>query len=490
MKMKIVNNMFKVTLLVLMAAMVMVSCKKDEEEDPPPPVVVLDGYYVVGAGTGATTLNDYGIMSVARNEVTQEDRAELMEIYIAVKAGADGFNITMVNGATTTTYGPGADFAMVDAANLDVEEPSLGLWRGSLAETTDKFTVTEDGLYHIAFDSELMIVVMAKVEWGLIGGATPVGWTGDTLLPMGAFDLNMINFEIDEITMLENEWKFRYSTGWKVILDADADVGNVDAGVKINSNFGGAVDALVAGGDNIANDTYAIYKVGMKWELGVGHTATYEYVKEADPLPEYPDSLYMIGASIGGWDFATVDLPMNATHSHPELFWKIVWIENGVDDPGFKFAPQRDWIGDFGKTGDPTDGVWAKGGDNMPEPAVSGYYMVVVDFENETIEVNEPMVYLIGDATGTWDPVPENLVAADNPNEVLTLTKDLVDGNIRMFATASTLTCDWWQAEFMIYNDVIEYRSTGDDQEAVLVTAGNYTINLMFKNETGSITQN
>ncbi len=110
MKMKIVNNMFKVTLLVLMAAMVMVSCKKDEEEDPPPPVVVLDGYYVMGAGTGANELNDNGIMSVARNEVTQEDRAQLMEIYMAVAAGDGGFNIVMVSGATQTTYGPGADF--------------------------------------------------------------------------------------------------------------------------------------------------------------------------------------------------------------------------------------------------------------------------------------------------------------------------------------------------------------------------------------------
>ena len=35
-------------------------------------------------------------MSVARNEVLQEDRADLMEIYMAVKGGDDGFNIVMV----------------------------------------------------------------------------------------------------------------------------------------------------------------------------------------------------------------------------------------------------------------------------------------------------------------------------------------------------------------------------------------------------------
>ena len=34
-------------------------------------------------------------------------------------------------------------------------------------------------------------------------------------------------------------------------------------------------------------------------------------------------------------------------HSNPHLFWRIVWIEAGTDQ-GFKFAPQADWIGDFG----------------------------------------------------------------------------------------------------------------------------------------------
>jgi len=494
MKTQIVNRLFRLTFLVLLGSMVMVSCNKDDDDDDTPPVVILDGYYVTGAGTAVSSLVDNGLMSVARNEVVQEDRAELMEIYMAVKGGADGFNIVMVSGSTQKTYGPGADFAEVTEPHID--EPKLGLWRGALAETADKFTVPEDGLYHIAFDSELMIVVIAKVEWGLIGGATPGGWGDNTVMPMGTFDLNTITFEVAEVTMLENDWKFRYSNGWKVILDADADVGNVDAGVKVNSNFGGEilgqfnVDPLVAGGENFGFETYANYKMTMTWTLGAGHTAAFEYVSDAEPLPEYPDSLYMIGASVGSWSWDEVDLPMNATHSHPELFWKIVWIENGVADAGFKFAPTEEWGLDFGKDGEPTNGVWAKGSENMPEPATSGYYMVVVDLENETIEVNAPTVYLIGDATGTWDPVPENLFNVDNANEVVSLTKDLADGNILMFATASTLACDWWQAEFMILNDIIEYRSTGDDQEAVIVTAGNYTINLKFIDETGSIIAN
>ena len=237
MKNRILNRLFKLTLLVLMASVVMVSCKDDEDDDPTPPVIVLDGYYIKGAGTALTALEEEGLMKVARNEVTQLDRAELFEIYIAVEAGTDGFNIVMVSGSTQKTYGPGADFALVDAANLDVEEPQAGLWRGSLAETADKFTVPTDGLYHIAFDKELMIVVMAKVEWGVIGGATPGGWGASTPLPESAFDLNSMKFEIAEITMLANEWKFRYSNGWKIILDPNFDNGTVTAGLKGEYQF-------------------------------------------------------------------------------------------------------------------------------------------------------------------------------------------------------------------------------------------------------------
>lgn len=494
MKMKIVNNMFKLTLLVLMAAMVIVSCKKDEDEPTDPPIVVLDGYYVFGAGTAATALNDNGIMSVAKNEVTQEDRAELMEIYMAVSAGADGFNIVMVSGATQTTYGPGADFAEVAAADLDAEEPQAGLWRGSLAETTDKFTVPTDGLYHIAFDTELMIVVMAKVEWGAIGGATPGGWGGSTPLPMGAFDLNMINFEIDEITMLENEWKYRYSNGWKIILDADFDNGTATAGLKVNANFGGAVDALVAGGGNIANATYAVYKVGMKWELGVGHTATFEYVKDAEPLATFPDSMFIVGAGTAyGWDTPGTHLDAimhKAAGGAPSegIYWKICHIEAGqgfkVSDAGwgsfnYGFAEIEEYD---------ADGVTVTDNGGNMDIATSGMYMVVLNLRDDMIKfsVKEAEVYGMGDTFGGWDEdVAANLFTIDNVAKTLTSPALVADNNIRMYAQHPWIP-DWWNAEFNVFTGVIEYRNDGGDQDPVAGTTGQ-VITLMFDDNTGMI---
>ena len=145
MKKEVLKRITKSMLIFAMAMLVVVACKKDEEEETPP-TPVEDGIYVTGAATGVVSPGINGLMSIARNEVTQEDRAELKEIYMAVSS-TDGFNIQIVSGSTTTTYGPGGDFAEV--ATPDNDEPTLGLWRGSLVETADKFTVAEDGLYHL-----------------------------------------------------------------------------------------------------------------------------------------------------------------------------------------------------------------------------------------------------------------------------------------------------------------------------------------------------
>ncbi|MCF6183424.1 MAG: SusF/SusE family outer membrane protein [Bacteroidales bacterium] len=118
----------------------------------------------------------------------------------------------------------------------------------------------------------------------------------------------------------------------------------------------------------------------------------------------YPSELYMTGDGVGldaeNWNWYE-PLQLIPDHSHPELFWKIVWMKGSGT---FKFAPQAAWSGgDFGKTGDATNGIYAIGSDNIPVPSTAGYYMVVVDFLNGTIEIADPKVYGIGDVFGGWD---------------------------------------------------------------------------------------
>lgn len=202
----------------------------------------------------------------------------------------------------------------------------------------------------------------------------------------------------------------------------------------------------------------------------------------------FPPELYMTGSGVGlddeNWNWFE-PLQLVPVHSHPELFWKIVWMKGSGE---FKFAPQPSWNNDFGRSGDATDGVYAIGGDNVPVPSTPGYYMVVVDLKNKTIEIAEPKVYGMGNVFGGWTTgVESNLFTVDNENQEIKYTGVPSDGELRMYVAASTLVCDWWQAEFIVLDNKIEFRGTGNDQTRVNVTAGQNVI-LNFKFGTGSIT--
>ena len=82
---------FKWALLLSAFALIAIAlgftaCSDDDDEEEPP-VIVLDGFYVKGAGTAYADFNEKAMMKVTRNEVNQEDRASLLELYIPVKAG-------------------------------------------------------------------------------------------------------------------------------------------------------------------------------------------------------------------------------------------------------------------------------------------------------------------------------------------------------------------------------------------------------------------
>lgn len=214
-----------------------------------------------------------------------------------------------------------------------------------------------------------------------------------------------------------------------------------------------------------------------------------------------PEAMFMIGEAIGGWDWEENGLEMVAVHpgdgsneNIPGLFWRIVWLEGGED---FKFSPVKDWVGDFGSDGnDPEDEIYQSGGSNITAPDQSGYYMVVVNWVEDTtfeIAVTEPLVYLIGETVGSWDTAFEDgLFTVDNDNEVITITRELAAEELRMYAWFDKgWFTDWWQSEFMIFDGEIEYRGDGDDQDRVNIDAeGEYTIELNFRTGAGSVEAN
>jgi|GEM_PF-6571279 len=188
------------------------------------PIVVSDGVYIKGAVTAYPDFNHNALMAVALNEVTQTPRAQLMELYLPIKAGAAGFNIVQVTGSVKTTYGPGSGFGVVTTPTVD--EPKVPFQRGPATTTNPGvFTVPADGFYHVVIDLGLKKVAIMRVHWGMIGVATPGGWSNDTLMTESAYSITTMSWTLPGLTLLQGEWKLRYSRGWKVEIDTNLVVG-------------------------------------------------------------------------------------------------------------------------------------------------------------------------------------------------------------------------------------------------------------------------
>ena len=239
---------------------------------------------------------------------------------------------------------------------------------------------------------------------------------------------------------------------------------------KLGANLGGGSDpgTITTPGDGLYKVTVDLSAMTYKVESA------------------YPSALYMIGDGVGGWSWDTVDLPMIPVNSHPNLFWKIVWMNASG---GFKFAPQKAWSGDFGqpvKDLSVPSTLYDKGGENIPVPGTAGYYMVVVNMATSKISVTNPLVYLMGNTIGSWDTSnAAGLFTVDNANTLIKVTKTMAADDLRLYAWHPWFT-DWWQSEFIILSGKIAFRGTGGDQTRVAVTAGSHTVNLNFK--TGNAT--
>ncbi len=344
------NLMMKIsTMLALVAIFAMSfgvsSCKKDDETTPPP-VIVLDGIYVTGTASAHSDLNSANMMKITYNENGQKIDSTLFELYTPLKAGSNNFSIVQVAGSVQTTFGAAAGFGVVATPTTD--EPKVPFQRGPVSSTSKaKFTVPEDGFYHVVFDTKYNVVAIMRVHWGMIGAATPHGWTSDTMMTESAFNATSMSWTLTGLTLNKGSWKFRYSHGWKVEIDTTLVDPTMD--VKVNTNFGGSITALKPGGSDMPNDVPGIYTVTLAYTLGSGYTAT--LTKTAD-IPPIDYSAYQMGI-IGNAYLLPSGLPAN----WDENFGTSLPVITGVTtytwtytldliaDKDFKFRQGTDWSG-------------------------------------------------------------------------------------------------------------------------------------------------
>ena len=195
--------------------------------------------------------------------------------------------------------------------------------------------------------------------------------------------------------------------------------------------------------------------------------------------PALPETMYIIGDGIGGWDWgADYIVDMTPVNGKAGQFWAIRNIEAGK---GFKFCPVKEWSGDFTGLGEDSGYTVDSGNCFVAE---TGVYMIYVDVENKKVCVEKAKVYGIGDCFGGWSEAMSGALFAEE-NGTLTVTVP-ADGELRMYAASSIATSDWWTREFIILDGKIAYRGNGGDQTRVPVTAGQ-KVTLNFNAGTGTI---
>ena len=348
-----------------------------------------DGYYIKGSVTAFNDFDSKGRMKIAINETVQQIDDNLYELYIPIKAGAAGFSIVKVAGFSRTTFGSvSGAFGVV--TNPTPDEPTLPFQRGSVTSTsTNVFTVPEDGFYHVVFDTKYNKVAIMRVVWGLIGAATPSGWSNSTDMTPSAFNLNTMTFTITNLTLNKGEWKFRYSGGWKVEIDtSDPDPANW---VKVNTNFGGAPGTLVPGGYNIVNDNPGIYTVTLAYTLGSGYVATVLKTGNIPPINYATYEMGIIGNAYNKPDGTPADWDVNFGTSLPAVSGTNYTWTYTLDlfaDKEFKFRQGNDWSGKSIGYGDvtwagPNAANFSNNGGNI-KVGVAGNYTILLKIAGET----------------------------------------------------------------------------------------------------------
>lgn len=135
--------------------------------------------------------------------------------------------------STETSEGLADGYIYLTAGEIKFIEV-LGSWddettfgddgEGNLTNPGANIPVTEDGLYYITANLADMSYSLIKMNWGIIGNATPGGWDGQTALAYEA-DLNVLK---GTFAMTVGEFKFRANDSWSYnygSAEADGNLG-------------------------------------------------------------------------------------------------------------------------------------------------------------------------------------------------------------------------------------------------------------------------
>ena len=222
----------------------------------------------------------------------------------------------------------------------------------------------------------------------------------------------------------------------------------------------------------------------------------YVRVEFALPPVKLPQELFLIG-EFCGWNWGNAP-SMVPVYDNDGTFWRLVYLPEGK---GFKFNTATSWDGgEKGYAGativdNYEAGVFDDGGNIGVTKG--GWYLIVIRSAvkgrdiNYTVEINEPAVWLIGGCIkdgGDWTEKLDGWkftvpTEADADFVSPAFAADAPEGP-RAYVKIEGY--DWWKSEFMVFNEVLEYRATQGDLERVTSKAGQ-KMYINFTKDTGKI---
>ena len=334
-----------------------------------------------------------------------------------------------------------------------VYKPTLGV----AFETGGKnIQVGADGVYDVTYDyaAGTILIEEHKAVYSLIGQIGGNSWTKDFVMTQ---DGDVWTSAVVNIT---GGFKIRYDYNWDNCYGAAE---------GFTPTVGTAFEAVQPGSD-ITVPEAGDYKVSFD---AAAKTILVEAVA-------FPETMYMIGADFGGWDWASdriVDLvPVYGAEGQ---FWTVRYIKAASP---FKFCPAKDWNGKDFCSQTNYDGFTVDNNNCVVDK--DGLYLIHIDLKNEKLHVEEARIYGIGECFGGWNEGMEGALFT-NSGQTASITIPAA-ADLRMYVASSIATTDWWTREFIILDGKIVYRGTGDDQTRVACTAGQ-TVTLDFNAGTGEI---
>jgi len=269
MKSKLLSRTMKLAWVAVIAFVTVFSACKKDNPDPDPDPVIVDGIYLKGTATGMDVVGINSLMEQGRIEgdgFSSDERTDMYEkiMYLAV----GDLTIFEKSGATEMNYGAKTS---VEADSLGNNSQIFGTFTsGTYEDGASAITISTAGLYHVILDkTTTKYYIIPITEWGIIGDATPNGWSAQVDMTQGALSASSGEWTVSDIELRAGSFKFRYNDGWKLDVADFVLFSNIGTDGSSSWRMGGD-------GWQISIADAGIYNVKFNWSLenGFSYTAT------------------------------------------------------------------------------------------------------------------------------------------------------------------------------------------------------------------------